>query len=123
MTKRLIALAVLLLLAIPLVVRLYSKYEEHVEKLALEKEEASRAEWIARLVRQPHTADSLARLEEASRSKADRKRREDEMVDYQAACLAEHLSQIQDGTLEGIRTGRLCWYCKKPHAWKDCVSR
>jgi hypothetical protein len=55
--------------------------------------------------------------------KLERMRAEDLDADrYQAKCLIEHSRQINDGSLEGIRTGSLCWYCKNPHAWKDCLD-
>lgn len=60
---------------------------------------------------------------ETEEARAERLELEAERAKFAERAILEHLEQRRDGTAEGVRNGRLCWYCKKPHAWSACPSR
>lgn len=92
------------------------RFEREVDRLsAAERAEAQKADAIRRAY---YTKTEEQRAVEASRGEEISAK-----LVFQAECLAEHIEQIRSGVLEGVESGRLCWYCKKPHAWKDCVSK
>ena len=95
-----------------------------LQSLPPEDDWASRKEaWYKHLEEHPGSADEEARADAARTRDGERLRIQEEQKIHRDLCSKEHIEQLRDGTVEGVASGRLCWYCKKPHAWAECPSR
>lgn len=91
-----------------------------IPPVIVENPNEAREPWLNYLAAQPLNELELARKAERDANTALIFRLAEERMAYRVEALEDHMAQLRAGTVEGIAAGKLCWYCKKAHAWADC---